>query len=171
VGFDPREGRKGSFFFFLSHCVQAGSYAAGAGLFFPWVKVQGRETDHSPRLRVRGTYTSTPPYVFTAWYLVTLSYVLYLPDISDTECLNFSCLCVKMEHVTILYGCFTHLNVILLVSEGYLWAVSYLTGPFVFGADGDCMRTSHNLHVNNSKCHWHGTQRVSELVLWTHTTS
>jgi hypothetical protein len=69
-GFDSRHG----------YGVQSGSgeqpasYRIAPGLLSPGVKRPGREVHHSSQSNVEikniWIYTSTPPYVFMAWYLV-----------------------------------------------------------------------------------------------------
>jgi hypothetical protein len=66
--------------FFLHHGVQTGSgvhlasYLMGTAGSFPAVKRPGREADNSPpssaEIENAWNYTSTPPYVFTAWYFI-----------------------------------------------------------------------------------------------------
>jgi hypothetical protein len=55
--------------------VHKASYPMGTGGSFPGGKRQGREADHSPptRAEVEETlvYTSTPPYVFMEYCLVS----------------------------------------------------------------------------------------------------
>jgi hypothetical protein len=71
----------GAKFFSLRRRVQTGSEAHPAldlmctGGSFPEVKWHGRETDHShpssAEVKNAMSYTSTPPYVFMAWCMVT----------------------------------------------------------------------------------------------------
>jgi hypothetical protein len=70
--FESRYGKK----FLLLHIVQIGSgvhptsYKMGTGGYFPGVKRQGSEADHSPptsaEVKKMWIYTSIPPYVFIA---------------------------------------------------------------------------------------------------------
>jgi hypothetical protein len=61
------------FFFYSSYGVRQvhpTSYKMGTGGYFPGVKRQGREADHSPpassEVKKTWIYTSTPPYAFMA---------------------------------------------------------------------------------------------------------
>jgi len=66
--------------FSLRHRVQIDSgalpvsYPVGTGALSPAVKRPGHEADHSPtssaEVKLAWSYTSTRPYVFTAWCLV-----------------------------------------------------------------------------------------------------
>jgi hypothetical protein len=76
----------------LSLCPSTGSgahpapYLMGTEGTFPGVKWPGRESYHSPpssaEVKEWGSYTSTPPYAFMAWYLVkhrdNFTFYLYL---------------------------------------------------------------------------------------------
>jgi hypothetical protein len=77
LDFDSRGGGRN---FSVHHPVKNGSgihpasYPMGTGDSFPGVKRLGREANHSPQssaeFKNTWTYTSTPPYAFTAWCLV-----------------------------------------------------------------------------------------------------
>jgi hypothetical protein len=67
-------------FFSLRHSVQTysgahpASYPVGTGVLSPEIKTPEREADHSlpssDEVKNSWNYTSIPPYVFMAWYLV-----------------------------------------------------------------------------------------------------
>jgi hypothetical protein len=54
--------------------VHVDSYAMGTGGLSPGVKRPGREAEHSPpsspEVKNARNNTSTPPYVFIAWYFI-----------------------------------------------------------------------------------------------------
>jgi len=75
-------------FFSLRHRVKPGSgvhpasYPVDTGGSFPGGKATGREVNHTPAFSTEVKYawkcTSTPQYVFMAWYLVKLYLYLYV---------------------------------------------------------------------------------------------
>jgi hypothetical protein len=77
VGVQFRYGQE----FALLHVVQTGcgahptSYPMGTGTLSPGVKRQGREADYSPpvsaEVKKMWIYTSTPPYPFMAYCLIS----------------------------------------------------------------------------------------------------
>jgi len=60
--------------FSLHHGAHPAPYITGTRCSYPGVKWPGHEADHSSpsSAEVRNVwgYTSTPPYIFMAWYLV-----------------------------------------------------------------------------------------------------